>query len=261
MATGKPRWSLSISKKPLSPSGIPYSGKIRTFAKPYAMSIEDIDDLKKKYAMAARLAQKAGFAGIEIHAAHGFLLNQFLSKKTNLRTDKYGGNLENRMRLLLDVISVARKEVGKEYPIAVKINTTDSAEENCEERIQLCKNLDNAGVDIIELSGGNYDYTLMLGQEKCSNYFIDFAKKVKLSGVKCPILLTGGIRDAKTMEKIIGDGIADIIGLGRPMIIDPCLPSKILDSSVNKIASQEADKYPVMKQLEWYWNKIRDLAK
>jgi len=253
--------ALSTSKKPLSPSGVAYIGKERSFAKPYAMSVEDIDGLKKKYMLVAGLAQKAGFAGIEIHAAHGYLLNQFLSKKTNLRMDKYGGCLKNRMRLLEEVVGVVRGKVGSEYPIAVKINTRDSPEEKYEERIELCRTLDAAGIDIIELSGGNYEYTPMLGSEKCGNYFFDFAKKVKLSGVKCPIMLTGGVRDVKIMEKIIEDGVADIIGLGRPMIIDPFLPSKILDSSIDKISSQEADNYPVMRQLEWYWGKMRDLAK
>lgn len=252
--------ALSNSKRPLSPSGIAYSGKARSFPKPYAMSLLDIEDLKKRYALAARLAQKAGFAGIEIHAAHGYLLNQFLSPTTNLRKDKYGGNLENRIRLLHEIIGFIRKEVGKEYPVAVKINTRDTAEEKYEERIELCRTLDNA-VDIIEFSGGNYDHLLMLGQEKCSNYFLDFSKKVKQIGVTCPIMLTGGIRYVNTMERIIGNGIADIIGLGRPMIIDPYLPSKILDSSLDKIAFQKADEYPVMRLLEWYCEKMKNLTK
>ncbi len=254
--------ALSSSSKPLSPSGIAYSGKSRSFAKSYAMSLEDIDDLKDRYALASRLALNAGFAGIEIHAAHGFLLNQFLSSFTNLRSDNYGGSLENRMRLLVEVIGVVRKEVGGEYPIAVKINTREGLEGKCEnERIELCRTLNAAGVDIIEISGGSYEYTLMLGQEKSDNYFLDFAKKAKLSGVRCPLMLTGGVRDARVMENIIKEGIADIIGLGRPMIIDPCLPSKILESSVETIPPQDADKYPVMRQLEWYWEKISSLAK
>lgn len=254
--------ALSNSNRPLSPSGVPYSGRNRSFPIPHVMNKNDILELKERYRIAAGLAKEAGFAGIEIHSAHGFLLNSFLSARTNYRTDEYGGSLENRVRLLSEVLDTCRAEVGSNYPIAVKINTKDNPQEDItSERIQICKIIDEIGVDILELSGGNYDYTPMLGEETPRNYFLDFARKVKKAGIKSALMITGGLRDVPDMEIILQRNDADLIGLGRPMIINPRLPVQILEGKVSRIPEQESDTLPVIEQLTWYWKRIKELAK
>ena len=246
--------ALSNSKRPLSPSGVTYTGK-RKFKQSYEVSLDDIKDVKRRFGLVSKLAKDVGFAGIEIHSAHGFLLNQFLSPDTNKRADSYGGSFENRIRLLLEVVDTVRKKVGESYPVAVKINSDE------EDSLRLCLELDKAGVDLIELSGGNYENPVMLGKDKPQEYFRDFSISIKQSGVKCPILLTGGIRSIKSMEEIVSQGVSDMIGLGRPMILDPELPKKLLSGKLTQIDPIDEDNLEVMEQLNYYWSRLSALSK
>ncbi|MEL7423966.1 MAG: NADH:flavin oxidoreductase/NADH oxidase family protein [Bacteroidota bacterium] len=191
--------------KPKAPSTVQLR-KLGLFGRPVAMTQADIKQVIAGFVRAAKLAQDAGFGGVQIHAAHGYLLSQFLSPNTNLRDDEWGGSLENRSRLLLTSIKQMREVVGANFPISVKLNSADFqrggfSEEDSLEVVQM---LDEAGIDLLEISGGTYEklaFFLMNDEEhqlrestrKREAYFIDFARKVRAVS-KLPLMITGGFR-------------------------------------------------------------------
>lgn len=250
----------SLSKKALSPSGIQIKSRNRSFTKPIPMTLEEIENLKSRYCYVSKLAKEAGFKGIQIHSAHGYLLNQFLSPNLNIREDKYGGSLENRMRLLLEIIQEVRIEVGNEYPISVKMNSSDGNSRRLteEDRIKICLELEKVGVDLIEISGGSAIKPLMKGIEREVNTFAPFAYKLREKGLKCPLMLTGGIRDVNTMNKLIEEGIVDIIGLGRPLLANPNLGVELLNGKIEHIEKSEGDLIEdTYQHLNWYWERMK----
>jgi len=213
--------------RPLAPSDVQLK-KMGLFAKPKAMGEADIEQVIKGFAEAARLSKEAGFTGIQIHSAHGYLLSQFLSPKTNLRTDQWGGNIENRSRLLIAIIQETRKIVGGNFPISVKLNSSDFQKGGLteEESLEVIKMLDKERIDLLEISGGTYEklaFFLMNEGEmrestkKREAYFIDFAKKVR-SVSKLPLMITGGFRSYDFCNEVLENGELDLIGMGRPFI-------------------------------------------
>lgn len=155
----------SLSKEPVAPSTIPLSGGVAVaFNPPRALTEEEILDLIKRFGNTARIAKKAGFTGVQIHSAHGYLVNQFLSPHHNQREDQWGGNAENRMRFLMEVYREMRRQVGDDFPIGIKLNSADFQRGGFteEESMQVLKTIDEAGIDLIEISGGNYENPLYL---------------------------------------------------------------------------------------------------
>ena len=145
----------SLSKEPVAPSAIPLSGGVAVaFNPPRALTEEEILDLIKRFGNTARIA-KAGFTGVQIHSAHGYLVNQFLSPHHNQREDQWGGNAENRMRFLMEVYHEMRRQVGDDFPIGIKLNSADFQRGGFteEESMQVLKTIDEAGIDLIEISG------------------------------------------------------------------------------------------------------------
>lgn len=217
-----------VNPHPKAPSPVKLN-KLFLFGSPKAMTEEDIQKVISGFRLAAKIAKASGFTGIQIHAAHGYLLSQFLSPRTNQRTDQWGGSLENRSRLLMQIVKECREEVGAAFPISVKLNSSDFQRGGFTESdsLEVVKKLSDAGIDLIEISGGTYErVTFFLGKEektkkestqKREAYFLDFAKQVrKVSQV--PLMITGGFRSFDFCNDVLANGECDLIGMGRPFI-------------------------------------------
>ena len=186
---------------------------------PHPLTVDEILALEEVYAAAALRAVKAGYDGVEIHSAHGYLLNQFYSPLTNKRTDEYGGPMENRMRFLLETVAAVRKVVGPDVPLAVRLGGADylpggSTEEDA---VQASVMLEKAGVDLLDLSGGMCFYSRP--DHKEPGYFSTMTEKIKKE-VTIPVLLTGGVRTLEDAERLLAEGKADLIGVGRSLLKD-----------------------------------------
>jgi len=212
---------------PLAPSDVQLK-KMGLFGRPKAMSESDIQQIIKGFTKAAKISKAAGFTGIQIHAAHGYLISQFLSPLTNRRTDKWGGDIVNRSRLLLSVIREARKVVGAGFPISVKLNSSDFQRGGFteEESLEVIKMLDNEKIDLLEMSGGTYEKVafFLMNEDRAKKstlereaYFIDFARKVR-SVSDLPLLITGGFRSYEFCNEVLESGELDLIGMARPFI-------------------------------------------
>ncbi|MBT1175249.1 NADH:flavin oxidoreductase/NADH oxidase family protein [Bifidobacterium sp. LC6] len=238
---------ITINPHPFAPSGGAVDGEYgRFFAEPTELTREQIHDIIRRFANAARIAKKAGFTGVEIHAAHGYLINQFLSPLDNRRTDEYGGSLENRARFLFDVFDAVREAVGPKFPIAVKLNSSDVPiaikinEQNGapggfskEESIWVMKRLEARGVDLIDISGGTYSKPVIQTNDGAAEdlrrgvYFTDFARRIK-GELTVPVALTGGFRNADDMDQALSEGITQMIGIARPLALVPDLPNRVI---------------------------------
>ncbi|WP_210542443.1 NADH:flavin oxidoreductase/NADH oxidase family protein [Rhodoferax sp. PAMC 29310] len=193
------------------------------------MPLAEIRQLPSEFAKTARLAQQAGFGGVQIHAAHGFLLSQFLSPLFNQRRDDYGGAIANRMRLLLASIAATRAAVGPDFPIAVKLNSSDQLEGGFDEHdaLEVVAALDQTSVDLIDISGGTY----FPGAKAASDgtwqgpYFIEFAKRARAVTSK-PLMLTGGFKTRTQAQDAVASGAVDIVGLARALALEPSLPKR-----------------------------------
>ena len=184
------------------------------------MSVEDIQNVIKNFASAAIRAKKAGYDGVEIHSAHGYLLNQFYSPLTNQRTDRYGGSIDDRLNIHREVIRAVRKAVGPDYFIAIRLGGSDYMEggSSIDDAVYAAKVFEEEGIDMIDLSGGMCRYTIP--GRNYPGYFKDMSKPVK-EAVKIPILLTGGVHTIEEAEALLEEGVADIIGVGRELLKDP----------------------------------------
>lgn len=226
----------TISKRPVSPSAIPMEGSNSfAFNTPRALTKVEIQIIIQKFINAAVVAKKAGFSGVEIHAAHGYLLSQFLSPHDNQRVDEYGGSLENRMRILIEIYTGIREKLGQEFPIALKINSSDLRDGGFseEDSIKVIQKMDQLGIDLVEISGGNYEKPTVQGIGKGA-FFIDYASKIK-SLVKTPIAVTGGFSTANGMSKAIANNEADLIGLARPLVLIPDLPNQFKNDNFTTV--------------------------
>ncbi len=191
------------------------------------LTLDEIHKLPFEFARTARLAQQAGFGGVQIHAAHGFLLSQFLSPLFNKRSDDYGGPIANRMRLLLETVAAVRAAAGPDFPIAVKLNSSDQLEGGFDEEdaLKVVAALDQSSVDLIDVSGGTY----FPGAKSASDgagrgpYFLEFAKRARMVTAK-PLMLTGGFKTRAQAEGAVASGVVDVIGLARALVLEPSLP-------------------------------------
>ena len=202
----------------------------KRLARPVAMTEEQIAATVARFADTARLAEKAGFDGVEIHAAHGYLLSQFLSPLSNVRTDRWGGSLENRARLLLEVVRRVRAAVGSQFVVAVKLNSADFQRGGFEltDARRVIDMLAPLGVDLVELSGGSYESPAMSGRPADGRtkareaYFLDLAAEL-VSSSPLPIMLTGGIARRPVAEEALAAGVA-VVGMGSALAVNPDLP-------------------------------------
>ena len=203
----------------------------KLFSKPKMMNEDKIKKTIEQFAKTAFLAEKSGFTGVEIHAAHGYLISQFLSPLTNLRKDKWGGNLENRSRFLIEVVKAIRAVVKKEFCVAVKLNSADFQRGGFDkdDAIEVVKILNNYPIDLIEISGGTYESPAMQGQSKDDRtlareaYFLEFAEEIA-KVAKMPIMTTGGIRRKEIAQKVLNQGVS-IVGMAVALAMNPNLPN------------------------------------
>ncbi len=233
-----------VNPRPKAPSAVKLGLPGGQFGQPVALSEEEILNLIGRFGTAARVCRDAGFTGVQIHAAHGYLLSQFLSPRANRRDDRWGGSLENRARMLLFAVNSVRAQVGPDFPISVKLNSADFQRGGFafEDSLAVARWLQDAGVDLIEISGGSYEQPKMMdmaGMEEAEAqnvptstlqreaYFIDFAKAMRAE-ITVPLMVTGGFRTRSAMEQALKQGAADVIGLGRPLCYMPDGPKRLL---------------------------------
>ena len=222
----------TIAKETVAPSAVPLgNGLNKLFSTPRALTTSEVEELVQKFITSAKVAKEAGFSGVQIHAAHGYLISQFLSPHDNRRTDKYGSSLENRMRFLKEIYLGMREELGKNFTIGIKINSTDFKEDGLteEDSLKTIIELANLGLDFVEISGGTYERPAMMGAtSKSTNqvFFAEYSKKLKQK-IDIPVVVTGGIRSINAMNTLLNDNTTDFIGIARPLTIDPNIPNKI----------------------------------
>ena len=218
----------TLNRQPVAPSAVPLTGaNAFAFNPPRALTRAEIKQLVAAFGHAAQLAQQAGFTGVEIHAAHGYLLNQFLSPAVNQRQDQYGGSLANRMRIIIEIYEQIRALTGPEFGIGIKINAADFTPGGltAADSLAVMKELANRGIDLIEISGGSYEQPKMMGNGQGAT-FIDYARQAK-AAVDVPIMVTGGFRTREGIEEAVASGDTDLVGLARPLVLVPDLPHQL----------------------------------
>lgn len=232
-----------VNATPKAPSPVKVGLPGGQFGEPVALTTEEIKELVRRFAVCALAVKEAGFTGVQVHSAHGYLLSQFLSPRSNLRTDEYGGSLENRARALLEAVAAVREAVGPEYPVSVKLNSADFQKGgfDFEDSLQVAQWLEAASVDLLEISGGTYEQPKLMGMEGIEEpeeqnvekstamreaYFVDFAVAMQKK-VSIPLMVTGGFRRRDVMEQALESG-ADVIGLARPLCVVTDAPAKLL---------------------------------
>ena len=201
----------------------------KLFSEPKPMTEDDIEEVIQRFAKSAALAEKAGFTGVQIHAAHGYLLSQFLSPLTNRRTDRWGGSLENRARLLLSVIEAIRQAVSPQFCVAVKLNSADFQRGgfDTDDARQVIEWLNEQPIDLLELSGGSYEAPAMQGEARDGRtlareaFFLEMATELA-SVARMPVMVTGGIRRLPVVEQVLDSGIA-MAGIATALAIEPSL--------------------------------------
>ncbi len=226
-----------VNPHPKAPSAVKLGLPGGQFGEPVAMSEADIEAVIAGFARCARVLKDAGFTGVQLHAAHGYLLSQFLSPRSNRREDQWGGSLENRARALLESVRAVRDAVGPSFPVGVKLNSADFQRGgfDFDESLQVAKWLEAEGVDLLEISGGTYEQPRLLNVDgiepvedqsvKASTkareaYFVDFAQAMRKE-LTMPLMVTGGLRRLDAMEDALASGSADVIGIGRPLCAKP----------------------------------------
>ncbi len=212
-----------------SPVAIELGKHSKRFGRPVAMTKEQIDSTVERFASTAGLAERAGFDGVEVHAAHGYLISQFLSPLVNQRSDEWGGSLENRARLLLEVVRAIRGAVSSSFAVAVKLNSADFQRGGFEaqDAARVIEMLEPLGVDVVELSGGSYESPAMSGRPADGAttareaYFLELAAQLAEAS-PLPLMLTGGITRRQTVEQVLASGVA-LVGMASAMAITPDL--------------------------------------
>ncbi|MDE0189210.1 MAG: oxidoreductase [bacterium] len=228
------------------------------------MSAEDIQELPDMYARAAAYAKDMGFTGVQVHAGHGFLLSQFLSPLFNLRKDGYGGSIEARCRIVLEIIGQIRRAVGPFFPVGIKINSTDRLEGGLTEddALEVVRLLGQTSVDLIDISGGTYFPGAKAssdGQSDGKPYFLGFARRAK--GVTdVPLMLTGGFkRREQAVDAVVG-GAVDMVSMARAMVLNPRLPEVWLTEEGGDPEFPVFDSPPRGGATAWYTMRITALA-
>jgi len=234
--TGGCRMTLEPS---LSPSGIPVAPPLGGVAVSEELTVEGIKEIIASFAQAARRAKIAGFDMVELHGAHGYLITEFFSRHANKRTDAYGGDLHGRMRFALEVVEAVRNQVGKDYPLGIRISGTDYDENGItlEESVEFAKELERAGVDIIHVSGSTdmivHKTFLPIYYPRAFNVYL--AEGIKKAVTKVPIVASGGITTPDLAEEILAAGKADFVSLAKPLLADPYLPQKAKEGRIEDI--------------------------
>ena len=221
------------------------------------MTQEKISEVISRFINTAKLAEEAGFTGVQVHAAHGYLLSQFLSPLTNHRQDQWGGSIENRARILIEIVKGIRAAVASDFAVAVKINSADFQRGGFspEDAQSVITMLNEYAVDLVELSGGSYEAPAMHGRSRDERtlsreaYFLEFAKEIRQSA-KMPTMVTGGIRRSAVAEEVLDSGV-DMVGIATALAIEPNLPEAWRAGK---------DRTPELKPIMWNNKPLASLA-
>jgi 2,4-dienoyl-CoA reductase-like NADH-dependent reductase (Old Yellow Enzyme family) len=251
-----------ITREPLGPSAIPVK-MMGQIAMPRALADREILDFISRWAQAARWAQQAGFTGVQIHAAHGYLLSSFLSPLANRRNDRWGGSIHNRARFLLETVRAVRHAVGDDFAVAVKLNSADFQRGGFgpDDSRAVISMLNAENIDLLEISGGNYEQPRLLGvtdakadaeqvqrTARREAYFLQYAAEVR-ELAKMPLMVTGGFRSRHTMEEAIAGDVCDVIGLGRPFCVANDFVRPLLAGEIDEVPNPEQ---AVSRRRGWY---------
>lgn len=233
----------TVTKQPVAPSSVPVGGDMATFFNPpKALTLPEIENLVHKFGRAAQLAEETGFDGVEIHGAHGYLINQFLSPFDNRRSDLYGGSLDNRMRFLVEVYQEMRRLTSPQFTIGLKINSSDFKEGGFTEAesMTVVEKMDQLGIDFIEISGGNYEHPKTndtTSKDKNTVFFADYGKQIKQK-IQAPVIVTGGIRSVEAMNDLLATAGADLVGLARPLAMQPDLANRMAQGTYQTLETK-----------------------
>ncbi|MBS1694484.1 MAG: NADH:flavin oxidoreductase/NADH oxidase family protein [Actinobacteria bacterium] len=266
-----------INPAPLSSSDVEIDairGTGLTFGVPAPMSENQIRCVTHQFGFAAAEVKRAGFTGVIVHAAHGYLISQFLSPRTNHRTDRWGGSLQNRSRLLIEIIASIRDAVGPRYPIGIKLNASDFQKGGFShaECVKLVRLLNGSGLDLLELSGGSLEQPKVVGATVKDEgedgpragtiareaYFVEFAGAIR-QDANMPLMVTGGFRSADAMSDALQSGDLDVIGVARPVIAVPESPRQLLSGAIDRLPAPEAG-LDLLNILPWNNIQIERLA-
>lgn len=262
----------------IAPSAVPFRKDMAAFFDtPREATVDEIDDIIRRFGESAAICKEAGFAGVQIHGAHGYLISQFLSPHHNLRTDEWGGSPGNRRRFVMAVYQEIRRRVGAGFPVGIKLNSADFQRGGFteDESMDTIVALAEAGIDLIEISGGTYEAPAMTGglhakAQKASTaareaYFLEFAEKVR-AAVDVPLMVTGGFRTSAGMNAALRSGALDIVGVARLMAIDPDAPAALLQGRdspqrVRPITTgiKAVDRMGLM-EVVWYTRQLARIA-
>jgi 2,4-dienoyl-CoA reductase-like NADH-dependent reductase (Old Yellow Enzyme family) len=231
-----------VTSRTVGPSAVGLD-LLGNYARPRALTDAEIRGFIGRWAQAAAIARECGFTGVQVHAAHGYLISSFLSPVTNQRIDAWGGGVLHRARLLIEVVRATRSATGADFPLSVKLNSDDFRKggfsaEDCLEVVHL---LNAEGIDLLEISDGTYEQPRLLGFEgkrdsvvpvrestrRREAYFIEYADAIRKVATM-PLLLTGGFRSRAAMDQALAEGVCDMVGLGRPLVTEPDLPRRLL---------------------------------
>jgi 2,4-dienoyl-CoA reductase-like NADH-dependent reductase (Old Yellow Enzyme family) len=243
------------------------------FKPPRALTDPEIRQIIAQFACAARIAAQAGFAGVQIHAAHGYLLSQFLSPLVNQRTDQWGGSVPNRMRMLIEVVRAVKSLTPEAFLLTVKMNVSDfqSGGFDADDALIVAQALENEGVHLIEFSGGTYESSAMIDGGPARDqsgapepYFLAYAQRFARE-LTVPVMLSGGFRSRTAMIDAVESGAADVIGLARPIAVEPDFPRRILDGTTQvslakpqKVGNKNIDD---LLSGAWYQEQIARLGR
>lgn len=259
-----------LSKETVSPSAVGFGPALKgAFGVPRALTEAEIEDLIGRFGRAAGVAAQAGFDGVQIHGAHGYLVSQFLSPHHNRRDDQWGGSLENRMRFARRIYASIREAVGPSLAVSIKINSADFQKGGFteEESAAVIAALAGDGIDLVEVSGGTYEAPAMTGAKQKEStraregYFLAFVERVRAE-VGVPMAVTGGFRTAPGMEAAVSEGAADVVGLARTVAVQPDFPRQVLAgaqpvSKVRRLSTGvKALDQMAMLDVTWYENQL-----
>ena len=273
-----------LNKETVAPSAIAFSPALSTFfGTPRALTEAEILDIIQRFGNAARICKKAGFEGVQLHGAHGYLISQFLSPLTNQRTDQWGGSIENRMRFLLEIYREVRKQTGENFIVSVKLNSADFQRGGFteEDAMAVFRAIDAEGIDLIEISGGTYEAPAMAGAKRKKSadepevkqstvareaYFLEFAEKIRKE-VKTALMVTGGFRSRQGMNDALQSEACDFIGMARPLAVETDAPDHLLvgNDSVRyatkpiKTGIAMLDKMAIMEVI-WYASQFKAIG-
>lgn len=289
----------TVNMNPVGPGDVRLELPKAVFGTPRALMVDEIDQIRQKFVYAAVVCQQSGFDGVQIHSAHGYLLSSFLNPIANNRQklfgpdDNYGGSLENRARLLISIVREVRKSVGPTFAISVKLNSADfqNGGFTAEEAVAVAQMLEDEGIDLLEISGGNYETSIFedtvegaptkkVSTKKREAYFLVYAEDVLKAVKKVPVMVTGGWRTRKAMEEAILQEECAMLGVARPLCGDPDGPKKLLEGSIETLPIYEkqlmtghwtlqwiyALPFSILKlvqlasQMGWYYMNIVDLS-